>query len=49
MYAVEDVDAAVRTVRELGGHATEPQQQPYGRTADCVDDQGFEFGVWRPA
>jgi uncharacterized glyoxalase superfamily protein PhnB len=47
MYAVADIDAAVRTVRELGGEATDPQAQPYGRIADCVDDQGFIFGLWQ--
>ena len=43
MFAVDDLDAAVLSVRERGGEATEPQQQPYGRTAQCVDDQGAKF------
>jgi len=48
VYAVADIDAAVRTVRELGGQATDPQPQPYGRTSDCADDQGLQFSLWQP-
>jgi uncharacterized glyoxalase superfamily protein PhnB len=48
-YAVADIDAAVQAIRELGGQASDPQQQPYGRMSDCVDDQGFAFSVWQPA
>lgn len=48
MYAVADLDAAVRAVREHGGRADEPTTQPYGRSADCVDDQGFAFSLWQP-
>jgi uncharacterized glyoxalase superfamily protein PhnB len=43
MFFVDDIDAAVRAVRQRGGQAAEPQQQPYGRSAECVDDQGAEF------
>ena len=44
-YAVDDVDAAVERVRRAGGRALEPVQEPYGRVADCVDDQGTPFAV----
>lgn len=43
MYGVGDIDAAVGAVRAAGGTATEPEQMPYGTTADCVDDQGVSF------
>jgi predicted enzyme related to lactoylglutathione lyase len=43
MYRVDDVEAAVAKVRELGGQATDPAQMPYGITSDCVDDQGMTF------
>lgn len=43
MFAVSDITAAVAAVRAAGGTSTEPEQQPYGTTADCVDDQGLHF------
>jgi predicted enzyme related to lactoylglutathione lyase len=42
-YVVDDIDAAVAKVRAAGGSANEPQAQPYGRSTDCVDDQGTRF------
>ena len=44
-YEVVDVDAAVALVRAAGGTADEPRDEPHGRTADCVDDQGIPFAV----
>jgi predicted enzyme related to lactoylglutathione lyase len=43
MYRVADIEAAAARVRALGGQATQPEQQPYGITAECVDDQGMAF------
>ncbi len=43
MYAVADIDAAVAAVRGAGGAAGEAEQQPYGRSALCRDDQGLPF------
>ncbi len=44
MWTVADVDAAVARVREAGGTVIdEPSQQPYGRSAQCTDDQGSRF------
>jgi uncharacterized glyoxalase superfamily protein PhnB len=43
MYAVDDIEAALARVRELGGQAGEVEQQRYGLSADCVDNQGIEF------
>ena len=48
-WQVDDVDAAVRRVRAAGGTAHEPTDEPYGRMALCVDDQGAEFFVLQPA
>ncbi|HYH33276.1 MAG TPA: VOC family protein [Pseudonocardia sp.] len=45
-YAVPDVDAAAGAVRRAGGQAGDPADQPYGRVADCVDDQGLPFALW---
>lgn len=48
MYLVDDVSAAVGRVRAAGGSATEPERQPYGLSADCVDDQGTRFYLFQP-
>jgi predicted enzyme related to lactoylglutathione lyase len=48
-YAVPDVDAAVALVRAAGGTAAEPADRSYGRTAECVDDQGLPFTLVAPA
>lgn len=47
-YAVEDVTAAVARVRAAGGEAGEPAPAPYGRVADCTDDQGTAFALYQP-
>jgi len=46
-YAVRDVAAAAERVRDAGGEAHEPVQQPYGLIADCVDDQGTPFALYQ--
>ena len=43
MWRVDDIDSAVAAVRRAGGMADPPTQQPYGRTAQCRDDQGMRF------
>jgi uncharacterized glyoxalase superfamily protein PhnB len=43
VYQVDDLAAALAAVRDHGGQAGEPQQQPYGRIAECIDDQGAHF------
>jgi predicted enzyme related to lactoylglutathione lyase len=43
MWKVDDVAAAVERVRAAGGTATDPEQKPYGITAECADDQGVRF------
>lgn len=46
-FAVDDIEAAVRRVRELGGEAPEPDPRPDegGRFVRCRDDQGVRFGL----
>jgi predicted enzyme related to lactoylglutathione lyase len=44
MWTVADIDAAVARVRAAGGTVLqEPARQPYGITAECLDDQGGRF------
>jgi uncharacterized glyoxalase superfamily protein PhnB len=43
MYRVNDIVGAVALVRALGGTSSDPQQQPYGISAECEDDQGTRF------
>jgi predicted enzyme related to lactoylglutathione lyase len=44
MWTVEDIEAAVARVREVGGTVIdEPSQQSYGASALCTDDQGSRF------
>jgi predicted enzyme related to lactoylglutathione lyase len=43
MYRVGDIQAAVERVRDAGGTATDPVVAPYGKRAECVDDQGLRF------
>jgi len=43
MWLVDDIAAAVAAVRAHGGTSTDPEQQPYGVTAECTDDQGMRF------
>lgn len=47
-FRVADIDAACRRVRDRGGEADEPSRQPYGRLAECADDQGLRFHLWQP-
>lgn len=47
-WAVPDVDETVAFVRAAGGTAGEPTDEPFGRAAECVDDQGLPFAVFTP-
>lgn len=46
-FAVDDLDASLATVRELGGTVLgEVNDSPgFGRWAECADDQGVRFGL----
>jgi uncharacterized glyoxalase superfamily protein PhnB len=48
-FVVDDVDAAVERVRAAGGTAEPPTDEPYGRLANCTDDQGMPFALNTPA
>jgi uncharacterized protein len=47
-FSVDDIDAALAKVRELGGEASEPEAIATGHMAHCRDDQGREFNLWAP-
>ncbi|MDP9072572.1 MAG: VOC family protein [Actinomycetota bacterium] len=49
MYRVDDIGDAVEAIRAAGGSAPEPDRQPYGLSAECLDDQGTRFYVWQPS
>lgn len=45
-FAVEDTDAAVAKIKELGGTIrTEPMDTPYGRMAEISDPWGAKFSI----
>jgi predicted enzyme related to lactoylglutathione lyase len=45
-FAVDDADAAVEQINQLGGSLLQPPQDaPYGRWADVADAQGAAFSV----
>jgi predicted enzyme related to lactoylglutathione lyase len=48
-YGVNDIRAALERVREAGGQAEEPTEEPYGIVAMCEDDQAVTFSLyeWR--
>ena len=43
MYAVDDIEVAVAAVRTAGGRADDVEQQSFGRSVLCRDDQGLLF------
>ena len=48
-FGIEDIDAAVRKVRELGGTAAEKAPVPgQGWFAGCKDVEGNAFSLWQP-
>ena len=48
-YCVDAVDAALVRVRDAGGRAEDPTDEPFGRVATCTDDQGTAFAVFHPS
>jgi predicted enzyme related to lactoylglutathione lyase len=46
VFEVDDLEAAMDKVRELGGEAGEPQPGGEGRSVECRDDQGTSFHLW---
>lgn len=45
-FGVDDLEAAIAKVRELGGEADDPQPTTGGHFSRCRDDQGNRFGIW---
>jgi predicted enzyme related to lactoylglutathione lyase len=45
VFVVDDVDAAVERVRAAGGYVGGVKDQPYGRIAACMDNQGLAFSL----
>jgi predicted enzyme related to lactoylglutathione lyase len=45
-FEVDDIEAALARIRELGGEAGEPGEIASGYMASCRDDQGTPFNVW---
>jgi predicted enzyme related to lactoylglutathione lyase len=45
-FSVDDIDAAIDTVRGLGGSAGDPVTIPAGTFVDCTDDQGVVFSLF---
>ena len=48
-FRVDDIQAAVARVRELGGQAADPVEFSEGASSECSDDQGISFGLFQPA
>jgi len=44
-HSVSDIDAAIDRVRSAGGTAGDAVEQPYGLSAECVDNQGLPFSL----
>jgi predicted enzyme related to lactoylglutathione lyase len=44
-FTVDDVDETLERVADAGGRSGEPRDAPYGRVADCIDDQGVPFAL----
>jgi predicted enzyme related to lactoylglutathione lyase len=44
-HAVSDISAAIARVRAAGGTAGEAVEEPYGLSAECVDNQGMAFAL----
>lgn len=49
-FSVPDIEAALRTVEQLGGDPGQasPAEPGFGRFAECRDDQGIRFGLHQP-
>jgi uncharacterized glyoxalase superfamily protein PhnB len=48
-FRVDDVEAYAQRVVELGGRVLATNAYPSGGGAECLDDQGHRFDLWKPA
>jgi predicted enzyme related to lactoylglutathione lyase len=46
VFRVDDLEAAMERVRELGGETGEPRPGGEGSSVECRDDQGTSFNLW---
>jgi len=47
-FRVDDIETVAARVRELGGEVLSVTEYDSGGNAECVDDQGFRFDLFRP-
>src|SRR5256714_1414372 len=47
-FRVDDIEATAARVRELGGQVLSTAEHDSGGNAECVDDQGLRFDLFRP-
>ena len=47
-FRVDDIQAVADRVRELGGEVLSVTDYDSGGNAECVDDQGVRFDLFRP-
>jgi uncharacterized glyoxalase superfamily protein PhnB len=47
-FRVDDIDAVVARIRELGGEVLSVANHDSGGNAECRDDQGLRFDLFRP-
>jgi uncharacterized glyoxalase superfamily protein PhnB len=47
-FRVDDIEAAAQRVRDLGGQVLSVADYDSGGNAECVDDQGLRFDLFRP-
>jgi len=47
-FRVDDIETAAARVRELGGEVLTVTDYDSGGNAECVDDQGLRFDLFRP-
>jgi predicted enzyme related to lactoylglutathione lyase len=45
-FQVDDLNAAMAKIRDLGGEVGEPRPGGEGRSVECHDDQGTQFHLW---
>lgn len=48
-FRVDEIGPYADRVRELGGHVLAETDYPSGGNAECTDDQGYRFDLWKPA
>ena len=48
-FRVDDIERYAERVVELGGQVLVRNDYPSGADAECVDDQGYRFDLWKPA